>query len=402
MNTNITIDSEFRSLIPSLTPDEYKRLETSILEEGCRDALVVWPNIDFANADYENDPDPYVIENVILIDGHNRYEICMSHDIPFQTIQKEFASRDDVKLWMMNNQLARRNLNDFQRVEITHKCEDAVRAKAKERQAEYYGNQYDGGLMENFPQVQSATSRDELGKLAGVSGKTYEHAVTVLETAPEPVVEATRQNDLSIHAAYQVTRMEPEQQQEIAERIEQGEKPKDVVSDVQHRPHVTNNSGCNEWYTPEKYLDLAREVLGEIDLDPASCAFANETVKARLFYSEENDGLCKTWNGRVWMNPPYSSELVPKFTEKFVDEYNDGNITEGIVLVNNATETAWFTNMVNAASAVCFPRGRIRYYSQTRDSLAPLQGQAFLYFGENKEKFLDVFSEIGWGAVIYV
>lgn len=173
-------------------------------------------------------------------------------------------------------------------------------------------------------------------------------------------------------------------------------------TEPEHRPHVTNNSGCNEWYTPEKYLDLAREVLDEIDLDPASCVFANETVKARLFYSEDDDGLTKPWHGRVWMNPPYSSELVPKFTEKFVDEYNDGNITEGIVLVNNATETAWFTNMVNAASAVCFPRGRIRYYSQTRESLAPLQGQAFLYFGENKEKFLDVFSEIGWGAVIYV
>lgn len=398
MNTNITIDSEFRSLIPSLTPDEYKRLETSIIEEGCRDALVVWPNIDFANDDYENDPDPYVIEREILIDGHNRYEICTSHDIPFQTIQKEFASRDDVKLWMMNNQLARRNLNDFQRVEITHKCEDAVRAKAEQRRL---NNLVQNTEREIFP-TRQGRANDELGAIAGVSGKTYEHAVTVIEEAPEPVVEAARQNALSINAAYQVTKMEPEQQREIGERIERGEKPKDVVSDVQHRPHVTNNSGCNEWYTPERYLDLSREVLGEIDLDPASCVFANETVKAQLFYSENDDGLTKPWHGRVWMNPPYSSELVPKFTEKFVDEYNDGNIAEGIVLVNNATETAWFTNMVNAASAVCFPRGRIRYYSQTRESLAPLQGQAFLYFGENKEKFLDVFSEIGWGAVIYV
>lgn len=169
----------------------------------------------------------------------------------------------------------------------------------------------------------------------------------------------------------------------------------------EHRPHVTNNSGCNEWYTPERYLDLAREVLGEIDLDPASCAFANETVKARLFYSEEDDGLTKPWHGRVWMNPPYSADLVLKFAEKFVSEYNDGNVTEGIVLVNNATETAWFVSLVNVATAVCFPRGRIRYQSQTRESLAPLQGQAFLYFGENGDKFLQVFSEIGWGAVIY-
>lgn len=356
----IIIDKEFQSLIPPLTVEEYDGLEKSILADGCRDALVLWGDI--------------------LVDGHNRYEICTTHDVPFNTVQKDFADRDDAKLWIMYNQLSRRNLNDFQRIEITHKCEDAVRAKAAGRM--YEGrNQYSESPMEKFPQ--GSTSRDELGAMAGVSGKTYEHAVTVIEEAPEPVVKASRQNALSINAAYQVTRMEPEQQQEVVERIEQGEKPKDVVHDVQKRPHVTNNSGCNEWYTPERYLDLAREVLGEIDLDPASCAFANETVKARLFYSENDDGLTKPWHGRVWMNPPYSADLVLKFAEKFVSEYNDGNVTEGIVLVNNATETAWFVSLVNVATAVCFPRGRIRYQSQTRESLAPLQGQAFLYFGEN-------------------
>jgi len=376
----IIIDKEFQSLIPPLTAEEYEGLEKSILAEGCRDALVLWGDI--------------------LVDGHNRYEICTRHNIPFNTVYADLSDRDEVKLWMMKNQLARRNLNDFQRIEITHKCEDAVRAKAASRQSPGI-NQYTDRSVENLPPTTKAKARDELGAMAGVSGKTYEHAVTVMEEAPEPVVEAARQNALSINAAYQVTRMEPDQQQEVVERIENGEKPKDVVQDVQKHPHVTNNSGCNEWYTPERYLDLAREVLGEIDLDPASCAFANETVKARLFFSEDDNGLTKPWHGRVWMNPPYSADLVSKFADKFVDEYNDGNVTEGIVLVNNATETAWFAGMVSAATAVCFPRGRIRYQSPTRESLAPLQGQAFLYFGENGDKFLQVFSEIGWGAVIY-
>lgn len=381
---NITIDREFKSLIPPLTPDEYNGLEQSIRTDGCRDALVLWGDI--------------------LVDGHNRYEICTSHNVPFQTVQKDFADRDDAKLWMMRNQLARRNLNDFQRIEITHKCEDAVKAKAKEQQIRKPAD----FVLEKFPKQKPIVARDELGAMAGVSGKTYEHAVTVMQEAPEPVVNAARQNALSINAAYQVTRMEPEQQQEISRRIEhiyeephETRTPKAIIQDViQHKPHVTNNSGNNEWYTPQKYIEAARRVLRCIDLDPASCPYANQTVKAEHFFSIDNDGLAQEWKGKVWMNPPYSAESVTKFTEKFVEEYDKGNISEGIVLVNNATETTWFVNMVRVASAIVFPRGRIRYESATRESLAPLQGQAFLYFGKNTEKFFECFSDIGWGAVI--
>ena len=333
---SIVIDKEFKSLIPPLTAEEYAGLEESILQEGCRDALIVWGDT--------------------LIDGHNRYEICTKHNIPFETVEMFFPSRDDVKLWMMRNQLSRRNLNDFQRIEITHKCEDAVKAKAKERQSEYYGNQYDG-LMEKFPEVQTSTARDELGAMAGVSGKTYEHAVTVLETAPAPIIEATRQEALSINAAYQVTKMEPEQQEEIAQRIEHGETPKEVVSEVRNRPHVANNSGNNEWYTPADYIEAAREVMGSIDIDPASNDIAQETVKAAVYYTAETNGLDKEWRGNVWMNPPYASDLIGKFIDKLVAELP--NIEQAIVLVNNATETEWFNKLIPRASAVCFPRSRV-------------------------------------------
>lgn len=177
---NISIDKELKNLIPPLTEEEYAGLEESILNEGCRDAIVLWGET--------------------IIDGHNRYEICTKHGIYFRTVQKEFEDRNAAKLWMMQNQLARRNLNDFQRIEITHKCEDAVRAKAEERLHLSEGRGKKG--VEKFPQVfEPQKARDELGKMAGVSGKTYEHAVTVLENAPDPVVEATRRNDISINAA---------------------------------------------------------------------------------------------------------------------------------------------------------------------------------------------------------
>ena len=128
---------------------------------------------------------------------------------------KEFALRDEAKLCMLQNQLSRRNLSDLVRVEMVRKCEDAVKAQAEKRML---AGKADPRI--NLPQGRAT---DELGELAGVSHKTYEHATTVLDKAPEPVIEAARKKELSINAAYQVTKLPEEQQAEIAGRIEQGE-----------------------------------------------------------------------------------------------------------------------------------------------------------------------------------
>jgi phage N-6-adenine-methyltransferase len=162
------------------------------------------------------------------------------------------------------------------------------------------------------------------------------------------------------------------------------------------KPHVAHNSGNNEWYTPVEYIEAARAVLGAFGLDPASSAVANSIVKAKKFYTAEDDGLSKKWKGRVWMNPPYSGDLIGKFTSKLCHHFDEGDIAEAIVLVNNATETAWFQEMLALASAVCFPKGRIRYLDATgQPANAPLQGQAFLYFGSRPEAFKAEFAQFG-------
>jgi phage N-6-adenine-methyltransferase len=165
---------------------------------------------------------------------------------------------------------------------------------------------------------------------------------------------------------------------------------------IAKNPHVSFNSGENEWYTPPEYIEAARRVMGKIDLDPASSEVANKTVGATVYFTAEDDGLRYSWDGRVWMNPPYSSDLIGKFTNKITEHFLGEEITEAVVLVNNATETAWFQTMLTAASAVCFLRGRVKFIDMDGNpSGAPLQGQAILYFGKNSEKFKTEFSEFG-------
>ena len=90
--------------------------------------------------------------------------------------------------------------------------------------------------------------------------------------------------------------------------------------------------------------------------------------------------------------------MIIKFCQKLVDQLPA--IDEAIVLVNNATETAWFGLLAEAASAVVFPRKRVRFYGADGEKNAPLQGQACLYFGKQPDRFLMVFKRFGWGATL--
>lgn len=172
-----------------------------------------------------------------------------------------------------------------------------------------------------------------------------------------------------------------------------------VVDDyIAPKPHVAQNSGNNEWYTPAVIIEAARMVMGRIDLDPASNAIANEVVKADIYYDIQNDGLEQEWSGKVWMNPPYASGLIERFVSKLCYHYQDNEVTEAIVLVNNATETGWFQELAAEAKAICFPGRRVRFWAPDRSEASPLQGQAILYLGENMDRFWSMFGKFGFVA----
>lgn len=210
-----------------------------------------------------------------------------------------------------------------------------------------------------------------------------------------------RRQNLSWSHHREVGALEPDEQDYWLDLAEQNDWTRqELRAAVKGKPHVAQNSGNNEWYTPAEYIEAARCVMGDIDLDPASSEIANETVQAAQFFTEEHDGLQHDWHGRVWMNPPYATPLIGAFTSKLAYHVKQDDVSEACVLVNNATETGWFNTLLDVASCVCLIRGRVRFIDQEGNpSGAPLQGQALLYIGPKVTEFGRTFSE--FGTVLY-
>ena len=163
-----------------------------------------------------------------------------------------------------------------------------------------------------------------------------------------------------------------------------------------NKTRISYNSGNFEWYTPSEYIEAAREVMGSIDVDPATTEQVNKNIKAEIFYTKETDGITKEWKGNIWMNPPYSHKLVAQFTSKLLEKIESGEVKQAIVLVNNATETKWFQAMLKMCVAICFPKGRIRFINlQGVKTSTPLQGQTFFYFGAKLVEFKTIFTNFG-------
>ena len=154
-------------------------------------------------------------------------------------------------------------------------------------------------------------------------------------------------------------------------------------------------TGDPESYTPAKYIESARIVMGEIDLDPASVVFAQRIVKARKFFDEEKNGLLQDWSGRIFLNPPYKYPLVEEFIDKLLIEYAAKKVTAAILLTNNNTDTKWWHSAAQVAAAVCFTAGRINFYKADGSESQPTNGQNFFYFGEQAATFANEFTKHG-------
>lgn len=165
-------------------------------------------------------------------------------------------------------------------------------------------------------------------------------------------------------------------------------------------PHqLLKSSKSNEWYTPAYIADAAREVMGGIDLDPASNPLANETIKATNFYTIEDDGLTAPWQGRLFLNPPYGKNAGNSkgnqalWSDRLITEYLLFKVEQAILLVNASTDCKWFQRLWNYP--ICFTDHRVKFYTPNGTGESPTMGSALVYFGPNGDRFDDVFSQFG-------
>ena len=211
---DILIDNEFRDLIPPLSDDERKQLEENILHDGIRDPLVVWNG------------------HGIIVDGHNRFSIAQKHGLTFKTTELQFADRNEAKIWIIQNQLGRRNLSAYDRSILALKLKPVIAAKAKERM-EAGTNQYTSPvknslqgsdeqqpLQETPKPAREQKTNFQVAQAAGVSEDTIRKVEKIEAQASPEIKAALRTGDMSINQAFKAVKNaeKTQRQEETRER----------------------------------------------------------------------------------------------------------------------------------------------------------------------------------------
>lgn len=206
-----TVLPELSELLPPLTDEQFSSLEADILQNGCYSPVIT-------------------NEDLVVIDGHNRMDICEEHGIPYRIAVFHFDDMLEAKQWALDTQKSRRNLGTWELGQIALKLKPDIEARAKAKQQEYHGNQYESGLSATLPEVQTppVDTRKELAGSVGLKERTMGKVMQIDENAPEAIKEALNNKEISVNKGYELTKQlqdVPEDQREAAAaRILEAEK----------------------------------------------------------------------------------------------------------------------------------------------------------------------------------
>lgn len=253
---NLTIDQEFEVLIPKLADSEYEGLKEDIKKHGCRDPVIVWK------------------DHNTIIDGHHRYKICTELGIPYNIEEYEFANRTEVKIWMITNQNARRNLNPSQLGMLAIDLEALYGEKAKERQ----GIRTD--LGQEIDESERGSSAKKAAKVMGISHQTVAYAKRVDQKGVPGLAELVRSGKVAVSAAAEVADESPEIQEKIVDKsrtqIKEGNKP-NVCAILREMKSKTAD-------TPEIVPEIAdvQEMASEtVDLQMKDGSVSDSTIEEK-------------------------------------------------------------------------------------------------------------------------
>lgn len=183
----LMVNEGFKNVAPPLTESEIGNLREDILTHGCMMPIITW--------------------NGTIVDGHNRYAICRENSVPFGVAEIEFRDESDAKLWIVKNQLGRRNLTKFQRCEMVLPMEEKIKAETEEKRRALISEYKKSG--KTAPKsAESVDTRDILAKLAGVGHSMIDMARVIIEIADEDTKDKLRRDDIKINAVYKTLKQE--------------------------------------------------------------------------------------------------------------------------------------------------------------------------------------------------
>lgn len=329
--------------------------------------------------------EPIIVHENTILDGRNRYRALQ--ELGWMPITEAWDGLGDPVAYVVSLNLHRRHLTESQRAMVAARITNLT-----------HGGARPGAQAANLPL--EAITQNRAAEMLKVGERSVRAGVSVRNHGVSALAAAVDAGHVAVSAAAMIATLPVEQQAEVVAHGP-GE-IKRVAGAMRSHPENLHANESVEWYTPEDIIAAAREVLGTIDLDPASCVEANRVVRAERIFSESDDGLAQPWAGRVWMNPPYGRDgegesNQAKWLGKLLAEYSSGNIEQAIAIVNASTADGWFRSLW--AFPICFTGSRIRFWRPGEPAQSPRYGSAIVYLGPNVDHFASVFGD-RIGAVV--